>query len=70
MSKSSLAKKLTFLHREFEASTNALIKEEIFLQKLIAIRDDGFDIDSEVMGKARLLVQSCEETEKQNEKVA
>jgi len=29
MSKSALAKKLTFLHREFEASTNALIKADI-----------------------------------------
>lgn len=57
MSKSALAKKLTFLNQEFKSSTNALIKKEIFLQRLIAIRDDGFEFGSEAMERARLLVE-------------
>jgi len=57
MSKSALEKKLTFLHEEFKPSTNALIKKEIFLEKLIAIRDDGFEFGSEAMERARLLVE-------------
>ena len=56
----SLVKRLAFLQREFEVSMNTLIKKEIFLQKLTAMRDDSFAFDSEEMKRARLLVENLD----------